>query len=154
MTEQPTVLQYATPPPRRSLREVVAPRHLAQAAGIIAGLSLLAPLDIGSGRVIVNPLRVLGCAAAVACVILCAIMRLWEDRDRGVVRAWVFGICLFVCTAAFSYAHWSRWGFKYNPLLSLQHDYWQAWLVFACAVSVAVVAGGVAYVLRRRSAAG
>ncbi|CAN5633443.1 hypothetical protein BH09PLA1_BH09PLA1_06500 [soil metagenome] len=154
MTEQPTVLQYATPPPRRPLREAVAPRHLAWAAGIVAALSLIAPLDIGSGRVIVNPLRVLGCAAAVACVIVYAIMRLRQDRGRGVVRAWVFGICLLVCTAAFSYAHWSRWGFKYKPRLSLQHDYWQAWLVFACAVCVAVVVAGAAYVLRRRPVAG
>jgi ribose/xylose/arabinose/galactoside ABC-type transport system permease subunit len=153
MTDQPIVIEYRTPPPRRTLRQLIGPRHFAWAAGIVAALSLAAPLDIGSGRVIVNPLRVLGCIGAVACVMFYAILGLWRDRSEGAIRAWVFGVCLIVCTAAFSYAHLSGWGGPYTPRLSLQHEYWRAWLVFAGAVIFAIVVGVVSHVLRRRSGA-
>ena len=147
MTEPPTILPYASPPARRSVARFITPGLFATAAAIVAVSSSMLPLDVGSGRVILNPLRVLGCTVAVVCVLAYAGLRLWRDRSKGTVRAAVYGACLLVAAAAFTYAHWSRWGDPYKPRFSMRHDfslqdeYWLAWLVFACAIAVAVLFG-------------
>ena len=105
----------------------------------MASLTFLTRYNIGSGRVIVNPLRELGCGLAVVLVLACALMRLWRDRHRGAIRAVVYAVCLIGSIGAFAYGHFSVWGRTQLPRVSLRHEYWQGMLIACIFVAVAVI---------------
>jgi hypothetical protein len=134
---------------------MVTPRLLASCAAVVAVLTLLTRYDIGSGRIIVNPLRVLGCGLTILLVLGCALMRLWQDRHKGVSRVVVYAICLIGSVGAFAYGHLSVWGRTRLPRMSLRHEYWQSIVIAVMFVGVAVIFGA-AWALhrawRRRSA--
>src|SRR5688572_3928092 len=94
MSDPHPVLEYATPAERRPLRKLITPALLAYSAAAVTCLTLITQENIGSGRHIVNPLRVLGCGLAVVLILACAFMRLCQDGHRGVLRAAVYGMCL------------------------------------------------------------
>src|SRR5688572_10666826 len=129
MSESQPVLEYATPVERRSFRLLVTPHLLGYCAAAVACLTLLTRYDIGSGRVIVNPLRVVGCGLAVLLVLGCSFMRLWQDRHRGALRAVAYAVCLVGSVTAFGCAHFSLWGRTHPWRMSLGHEYWQSILV-------------------------
>jgi drug/metabolite transporter (DMT)-like permease len=132
--EPSTILDYATPQPRLNRKEPVRPRRLLWAALCVTLASLVLPLDVGSGRVIVNPLRILGCFFAALCVVVYAFVRLWQERADGIFRNTVFAICIIAGSLSFAYAHWSVWGDNHKPRLGSDPQYWSA-LSF-CAGSV------------------
>lgn len=102
-------------------------------------LTILMPLEIGSGRVIVNPLRIAGCVTTIVFLLAYVELRLWRERYESAGRAMLFGLCTIICTASFAYAHWSYWGYEDTPSVSVAPDYWNAWLIFAGAVLTAVL---------------
>ena len=155
MSDPHPVLEYATPAERRPLRLLVTPRLLASCAAVVAVLTLLTRYNIGSGRVIVNPLRVLGCGLTILLVLSCALMRLWQDRHKGVFRVVIYVICLVGSVGAFACGHFSVWGRTRLPRMSLRYEYWQSMLiavVFAAAAVIFGAAWALHRVWRRRSA--
>jgi hypothetical protein len=138
MPKQPPILEYASPPKSNEVPLTIRPDIVASLAIIMTVISVLMPMDIGSGRTIVNPLRVAAGGLTVVLVMVHAFMRLWEDRADGVFRACVFAACIVIATGAFAYAHWCAWGER-KPRFSLQKDYWRALLVFACTIIAAIM---------------
>ena len=139
MTERSAVLDYAPPPTRRSLTSFITPKNVAIAGAVVAFASLVVPFDIGSGRVIVNPLRFLGCVVAVACAMLYAMLRLWRDPAASVLRRVVFTLCFVVGLCSFWMAHSSVWGRTRLPPFEMRFEFWRWIAVVAIAVTVACI---------------
>lgn len=134
------VLEYETPThkPRRVMAN--SSRNWAITGYLVSMVSLLLPLDIGSGAFVLNPLRVVGCAVAVICTLAYALIRLWTDPGSTAMRRVVLSGCLLLSIGAFLVAHFSIWGGIRLPRLGFRHAYWRY-----MAVAVAAVLAACAY---------
>lgn len=119
---------------------------------VLGSLSVALPFDLGSGRLIVNPLRVLGSALAVSCVLAYAVVRLWRDRGRGRTRAVVYALCIAGSVAAFVDGHFSVWGRNRLPPASFDYRYWRSMAVASACVGAAVAFAAVEWVVRHAAA--
>ena len=141
MTERNPILDYATPPRQQRAASIFTPKNVAVFGAILALVTVVIPFDVGSGRVIVNPLRFIGCAGVVASAVLYAMLRIWHDPAASIPRRTAFTLCLIVATVSFCMAHSSVWGGIRLPPYGLQFTYWRWILVmlgtstFACIFS-------------------
>ena len=148
MTDRSPVLDYAPPPARWPLASLLTPKNIATAGAVVALASLIVPFDIGSGRVIVNPLRFLGRVVAVACAVLYALLRVWRDPGGGVPKRVAFALCLVVAVLSFVMAHLSVWGRTRLPPFEMRFEYWRWIAVMSGAVTIACIFSAVSAVVR------
>lgn len=148
MMQQTPVLDYERAPPKRSAAALVTPTNVAITGAIVAFVSLLAPFDIGSGRVVVNPLRVIGCGVAVVCAVLYALLRLWQDTAASAARRVVLSLSLLLAVWSFVMAHLSVWGRTRLPPFEMRSEYWRWMMMTAAAVLLAIVFCGVGAAVR------
>lgn len=134
------------------MADAMAPRTIATVGAVVTLLSLMMPFDQGSGQVLVNPLRVVGCAIAVGCAMLYALLRLWRDPRASVAKRITYSTCLNVAVLAYVMAQWSVWGRTRLRPLEMRFGYWRWIAVMAAAVVVACVfsAAVIAFRLLRR----
>ena len=149
MADQQLILEYAPARDSRPFRVSLTPRRVAAAGAAVAALTLLTPHNIGSGIVIVNPLREVGCLLAACCALAYAFMRIWQDRRRGAARAAVYTLCLIGSVPTFAIGHFSIWGRSHLPRMSLVHEYWRCMLIASAFVVVAVLFGALSALYRR-----
>lgn len=135
MSQPPRILDYAPKTPERSPFTRFLPWWFIVAAMFITILTKMQPLDVGSGRFILNPLRFAGCAFAVIAMFAFAMLRLRQDRTASTAKRTVFSLCLLTAVAAFVAAEASVWGEARLPPLDLRFPYWRWLTVMAGAIA-------------------
>jgi hypothetical protein len=98
----------------------------------------------------VNPYRVATAALAVACVILYALLRIWNDPGASPTRRVLLSLCFLVSVFSFVMAHLSVWGRTRLPPFEMRFEFWRLIAIAAATVLIACAYCSVSWCVRKR----
>jgi hypothetical protein len=125
MPPAPPILNYETPRRAPTLFSRLKPAMIARVGLVITVIGVIIPYDIGSGSVVVNPLRRLACAGAVFCGVCYFLLRLSGDPQSNLQRTICLSTLFFITIFFFVMAHISVSGRTSLPPVEWRFLYWR-----------------------------